>query len=284
MKKNKKNNHAIKNIKAKILLFILDFIFIIAQILNIFIKIEKIKVNRYNKTFYVTGNLKYFLHWKNKSWEMNTHKIFDKFLDQNHSYIDVGAFIGATVLYGAHIAKKVYALEPDPIAFKELEKNVSLNPLLKEKIMLYNKCLYIKTEKVNFGSMTRGGDSVSSLRYADSKTSWIVDGITFDDFIKENKINDCNFIKIDIEGAEALVLPSMKNFLMKNKITLYLSMHPKFFNDPIEDTKKIIGVLKIYKNIYLDNGKKIEINDLISKEKLSKNYTLIATEEEYNQS
>lgn len=271
-----------KDLKVKILLFFLNLIFIIMEILNIFIKIKKIKINRYGKTFYVTGNLKYFLHWKNKSWEINTHKIFDKILDNNHSYIDVGAFIGATVLYGAHLAKRVYALEPDPIAFKELQKNVSLNPLLKEKIILYNKCLYNKTEKVKFGSMTRGGDSVSSLIFADSKTSWVVEGVTIDDFIKENNINDCNFIKIDIEGAEALILPSMKKFLSKNKTELFLSMHPKFFNNPKENTMKIIDVLKIYKNIYLDNGKKIDINDLLSKEKLSKNYAIIATDKEFN--
>ena len=283
MEKNNEKKLKIKNrIFEKILTIILNSIFTVAKILNLFIKIKKIKVTRYGKSFYVTGNLKYFLHWKNKSWEYNTHRIFSKFLDKDHSYIDVGAFIGATVLYGVQFAKKVYAIEPDPIAFDELEKNVLLNPSLKEKIRLYKKCIYNKTQKVKFGSMTGGGDSISSLRHADSKISWEVDGITIEDFIKENKIDDCNFIKMDIEGGEALVLPSMKNYLMENKTALYLSMHPRFFSDSIEDTRKIIDVLKIYKNIYTDNGEKIKTNDLLLKERLNKNYAIIATDNEYN--
>ena len=117
-------------ILIKILLFFLTIPALIAKVLNHFIKLRPMKVERYGKSFFVSGNPKYFFFWKNKSWERNTHKIFDKFLDSNHSYIDIGAWIGPTVLYGAQIAKKVYAIEPDPIAFKELEKNGILSKLI----------------------------------------------------------------------------------------------------------------------------------------------------------
>jgi FkbM family methyltransferase len=213
-----------------------------------------------------------------KYYEPNTHKIFDKFLDPNYSYIDIGAFIGSTVLYGAHLAKKVYAIEPDPIAFKELQKNVSLNPLLQKKIEIHQKCLCTCSEKVKFGSMSKGGDSMSSLLFANSKTSWVVDGITFQEFINENNITDCNFIKMDIEGGELLVLPSMEKYLEKEKPILYLSMHPHFFKNPKNDTKKIIDVLKIYKNIYTDERKKIELNDLLTEKRLKKRYAILATD------
>lgn len=269
-------------ILIKIVLFFLTIPALIAKVLNHFIKQRPMKVERYGKSFFVSGNPEYFFFWKNKSWERNTHKIFDKFLDSNHSYIDIGAWIGPTVLYGAQMAKKVYAIEPDPIAFKELEKNVSLNPELKEKIKLHEKCINSRSGKVKFGTMSKGGDTLSSLLFADSKTSWIVDGITFDEFINGNKIKDCNFIKIDIEGGEAIVLPSMKNYLKRNKPVLYLSMHPPFFNNPEEGTRKIIDVLKIYKNSYTDEGEKIELNDLLSKKKLKKFYGIVATDKEWD--
>jgi FkbM family methyltransferase len=254
----------------------------IARKLTNIIKPKPIKVSRFGRTFFVSGNLEYLLFWIYKFWERETYKIFNKFLDSNYSYIDIGAWIGSTVLYGAYLSKKVYAIEPDPIAFMELKKNVSLNPMLKEKIELHQKCINYKSGNVKFGNIGGGGDSTSSLLFPDSKTGWTVDGITFDEFIRENEINDCNFIKMDIEGGEVIVLPSMKIFLEKNKPILYLSMHPNIFKNPEEDTKKVIDVLKIYKNIYSDKGKKIELYDLLLQKKLKNRYSIVATDEEWN--
>jgi FkbM family methyltransferase len=253
-----------------------------------FIKPRPIKIERYGKTFFVSGNLEYLLFWRLKSWERETYRIFNKFLDSNNSYIDIGAWIGPTVLYGSQIAKKVYAIEPDPIAYKELEKNISLNPELKEKIELHEKCINTLSGKVKFGSMLKGGDSMSSLLFTDSKTKWIVDGITFDEFIKINKVNDCNFIKMDIEGAEEVILPTMKNYLMKKKPTLYLSIHPRFFKNPEITTRKIFNDLLIYKNLYIHEGKKIGLEDMLSRSRLKSQYKLkasygvVATDQEWN--
>ena len=254
---------------------------IVRKLTNI-IKPRPIKISRFGKTFFVSGNLEYLLFWIYKFWEKETYRIFNKFLDSNYSYIDIGAWIGSTVLYGAYLSKKVYAIEPDPIAFMELKKNVSLNPMLKEKIELHQKCINNKSGYVKFGNIGGGGDSTSSLLFPDSKTGWTVEGISFDEFIKENEINDCNFIKMDIEGGEIIVLPSMKIFLEKNKPILYLSMHPNIFKSPKEFTKNVIDVLKIYKNIYSDKGKKIELNDLLIQKKLKNRYSIVATDEEWN--
>ena len=91
-----------------------------------------------------------------------------------------------------------------------------LENMLKEKIELHQKCINNKPGYVKFGNIGGGGDSTSSLLLPDSKTGWTVEGISFDEFIRENEINDCNFIKMDIEGGEVIVLPSMKIFLEKN--------------------------------------------------------------------
>ena len=279
VEKREYEDHNSKKIKLpkKIGYFLYNIYILIAKGFHLFIKPRPLKVKLYGKSFYVLGNMEYILFWS-LFRENNTYKIFNKFLDADHSYLDVGAFIGSTVLYGADIAKKVYAIEPDPIAFKVLEKNVSLNPKLKEKIELHKKCINFKSGKVRFGNWAKGGDSISSLNFADSKTSWIVEGINFNEFIRDNKINDCNFIKMDIEGGESIVLPSMKNYLKRNKPVLYLSMHPIFFGNPEEDTRRIIDVLKVYKNFFTNKGKKIELYDLLSKKRLRGRYAIIATD------
>jgi FkbM family methyltransferase len=278
LKNNNKMDHITPKIKFVILLIGTYILFI--RWFHRFIKPKPKKIKLHGKEFIISGNLEYILFWS-INYEKNTYKIFDKFLDKNHSYIDIGAFIGAFVLYGAYLSKEVYGFEPDPIAFNELKKNVSLNPSLKEKIRLYQQCINYETGKVKMGNIGRGGDSTSSLHYSDSKNSWIVDGITFEEFIKENNVTDCNFVKMDIEGGEIIILPTMKDFLKKEKPTLYLSMHPIFFKNPEDDTKKIMEILSIYKNIYTDDGKKIDLNYLLSNKKLKKRYAIIATDLEY---
>ncbi len=67
--------------------------------------------------------------WNNfYKWEPDTFDIFDRFLNKQYSYLDIGAWIRPTVLYGVNRAKHVYAIEPDPIAYRELLKNIQLNP------------------------------------------------------------------------------------------------------------------------------------------------------------
>jgi FkbM family methyltransferase len=247
-----------------------------------FLNPRPLKIDRYGKTYYLVRNLEHVYVW-HKNWERKTHKIFDRFLDPKYAYIDIGAFIGATVLYGAQTAKKVYAVEPDPLAFKELEKNVLLNPGLKEKIELHNKCINVFSGKVRFGNCSTGGDSMSSLQFSAARTSWIVDGITFEDFIKENNIVDVNFIKMDIEGGEALVLPTMKNYLKTHKPVLYLSVHQPFFKDPRKDTQDIIDVLEVYANVYSSDGKRIDLLDLMPKNRLGAFFEIVATDKTWEQ-
>jgi len=264
--------------KVKRILFFLNICSTVVRILNCFIKIKRIKIGRYGKSFFVSGNLEYLWFWVFGSWERNTYKAFDKYLDPNHSYIDIGAWIGPTVLYGAQIAKKVYAIEPDPIAFKELEKNVSLNPELKNNIELHEKCINSYSGQTKFGNMIAGGNSTSSLLFADSKVSWIVEAVTMDQFVEENNITDCDFIKMDIEGGETVVLPAMKQYLEKNKPVLFISLHPLFFQHPAEDMKKIIDVLMIYKNVYDAAGKKIVLDDFLLKSEFDISFSVIATD------
>ena len=92
---------------------------------------------------------------------------------------------------------------------------------------------------------------------------------------------DSKISQMDIEGGEIIVLPTMKKYLESEKPILYLSMHPHFFNDPKNDTEKIIEILSIYKNIYTDKGKKIELNDLLSKKRFKKRYAILAMDDKY---
>src|SRR5262245_62069367 len=56
-------------------------------------------------------------------WEPQTLRAIRRFLVPGTDCIDIGAWIGPTVLYEACIAGRVHAFEPDPVAYAELAAN-----------------------------------------------------------------------------------------------------------------------------------------------------------------
>ena len=243
------------------------------------------KISKNNTHFIVNDlNDNFWHNFEESGWENYTYIVFDVFLEKNCSYIDIGAWIGPTVLYGCQRAKCCYAIEPDPVAFKILQDNISLNQKLKDKIILFNGCLGETCGEVKLGissglSGCGFGDSVSSLLFSESEKSLKVASITIEKFIERYNIKDCNFIKMDIEGGEIILLPSMKDYLQKNKPTLYISLHPNWFRNIEKDSRMIIDILTTYNHLYFDNGKSIQKDDLYRKLLQKKNITLIATED-----
>lgn len=216
----------------------------------------------------------------NGGWEDMTYQILDRFLRPTQSYIDVGAWIGPTLLYGAHKAKHVFGIEPDPAAYVELVENIELNPLIAPKITLIHaaltddgktKRLYVKSEP---------GDSWSSVvPVLGRQRFYDVHGITMDDLISRYAVGDVNFLKVDIEGGEYALLPSMREYLRDVKPTVHLSLHPFIFYenaDPTtenkvnreadclstaaladEKTEKLLESIQSYKYIYSISGSNI---------------------------
>lgn len=240
----------------------------------------KIKSQINGKTFFVNSNNREF--WAQLQvglWEPYTFKIFDEFLDFNHSYIDIGAWIGPTVLYGCQKAKFCYAIEPDPIAFKNLKKNIQLNPNLLSRISLSNQCITDSCGKTYLTPIGNdGGDSMSSTIFKKSSKSWEVTSITLQQFMLENSINDCNFIKIDIEGGEFSVLPSMTEFLNKEKPTLHLSLHPPLMTNPKNEMEKIFQVIKRYDYVYSVQLKEIDKKSILDEENLNKFFEIVVSQ------
>jgi FkbM family methyltransferase len=200
------------------------------------------------------------------AWESATFEIFERFLDPNHSYIDIGTWIGPTLLFGCQFAKVAYGLEPDPFAYAELKQNLNLNQPMTDNVCMLNACIAPNTGEVAFGSRGQGGDSTSSLLFGKKKTHWTVKAYSFSDFIVQNNVSECNFIKMDIEGGEYSILPTMVEYLKTHRPTLHLSLHPCYLKirplgglgrliARIGGTLTIIRSTDFYKHMYDHRGR-----------------------------
>jgi len=183
---------------------------------------------------------------KNGDWENETFVVFDKFIDKQHSYLDIGSWIGPTLMYGAQKAKKAHGLEPDAVAFAELKANVALNSSKMSNVVLHEVCIAPRCGSIALGADGDLGSSKTTIVVDNKRARWIVTGMTLQVFMEKHSIEDCNFIKMDIEGGEYRVVPETSEYLRRKRPTLYLSLHPFCLGCP---SLKKVPLLGAFANI-----------------------------------
>ena len=64
---------------------------------------------------------------------------------------------------------------------------------------------------------------------------------------------DIDFIKIDIEGGEKIVIPAMEKSFRTLRPIIFLSLHPRVI--PRKDLLNVIAILQKYYRLYHIDGK-----------------------------
>lgn len=170
-------------------------------------------------------------HIASGKWEPGSFSIFKKFIKQTDVVIDVGSWAGPLTIYAAHLASFVHSIDPDPVIFQQLVHNVNLNPSIVKKVKCHNLAIWDDSSTQSLFSRNIFGDSASGLiqRTRDRNEIVAVQTISFKDFLQKENINKVDFVKMDIEGAEFFVLPSVKSDLAKlNYPTLLISFHTEY--------------------------------------------------------
>ena len=159
------------------------------------------------------------------SWEPRTLEVLDGFLGPNSVYGDIGAWIGPTVLQAAVRCRRVYCLEPDRIAYMYLLQNIRLNRL--ENVLPFNLGL-APDDGLRSMASPRGkrGDSMGSLLRPDGAGSQEVLCLRWRHWLALAGEPRFDFLKMDIEGGEFDLLPTMADYLREHRPILYLSLHP----------------------------------------------------------
>lgn len=187
------------------------------------------------------------------TWEPETFNIFDIFLNKEKDFLDIGAWVGPTSIYSSFLSKNVISVEPDPVAFNFLSKNILLNNI--DNIYLLNKACSIDKE-VFIDPKYCLGSSMTIVVENESATSIKVDGITLDDLLK---LGDFSLIKMDIEGYEEIIIPNFIDNILN--IPLFLSIHIPFYSNN-DNFNLLKSSLSKYNFIYNENLDLISINKI----------------------
>lgn len=120
--------------------------------------------------------------------------------------IDVGANCGVVTQHMRPHAKKIYAIEPSSEHFEALKKNKEFNNW--DNVELFNCAIADKDGEMQLNKLENNRTCHSLILDYGQKDTETVKTVAFDTFFKENNIQEVDFIKFDVEGAEDLILRS----------------------------------------------------------------------------
>jgi FkbM family methyltransferase len=142
--------------------------------------------------------------------------------------IDIGAHIGRYTITGSKqvgITGKVVAIEADPDNFELLKRNIALNNLA--NVLPLNYAVFSTRTRMKLYEQSASAkyNSVMLARAAKTKNYVEVNADTLDSILKLNEVNQVNWIKIDVEGAEFEVLKGSTKTLSRENISLLIEIH-----------------------------------------------------------
>lgn len=165
------------------------------------------------------------------NYEIYDCEAYTKYRDikEDDTVIDIGAHVGIFTLKAAAKAKRVIAIEPDPINYSLLVSNVKRNDL--ENVSTLNMAVsdFKGTAKLHIGSAsvfpTITPELISTEHHARRRYDKyiIVKVSTLDELLEKSDLTTVDFIKIDVEGAELQVLKGARKTIANNN-HIYLAI------------------------------------------------------------
>lgn len=119
--------------------------------------------------------------------------------------MDIGSNVGLVTQYMRDFSKRVYSIEPSSLHFEALKKNKEYNQW--DNVEVFNLALADKDGEMRLATLPNNL-TCNSIVNDYGQGGEIVKTMAFDTFLEENKIDEVDFVKFDVEGAEDLILRS----------------------------------------------------------------------------
>lgn len=154
-------------------------------------------------------------------------------IKNNDIIIDIGGHIGLFALYASQFCKKgqIYSFEPVIENYNLFLKNVESNNLTNIKV--FNTAVSKSDGKIN---LFLNEDQAAHSIFTKSESINEVNSITLQSIFEDNKIKNCNLLKIDCEGAEYEILENLPTeyFIKIQKIIIechFVKTRKELFNN-----------------------------------------------------
>lgn len=179
-------------------------------------------------------------------YEPSTTILIERLIRPGMVVVDVGANIGYFSLLAAHKVGsqgKVYAFEPHPDNYALLVKNIQANNYT--NIVALQKAVSNTSGTLRlFGSSTNHGrHSIASSNVLNLANEAEVEGITLDEYVQQVvKSQQIDLLKIDVEGAEQMVIEGGRKILEAAAPTVLMEFWPRGLRNLGGDPLKLLEI------------------------------------------
>jgi len=160
------------------------------------------------------------------TWEPDVVNVIRELVQPGWIVVDVGAHIGYYALILAQLVSPqglVYAFEPVASNFHTLEENIKLNQIL--NVEAINQAVFDRSGHLELSVLDGAGlPDHASIDGSRGVRSIIVESTSLDDYFAQRD-RPINFLKIDVEGAEASVLKGARKLIEADRPSMEIEIH-----------------------------------------------------------
>lgn len=160
------------------------------------------------------------------------------------------------MLFAAPLVTRAFAIEPDPLCRAALRQSVALNPPIAGRTFVSSLCISDGMGELTMRGSGSSGSFVAGLTNSSGQEAYAREwpGMAFTvycvplpAFLREHEIDaSATFFKVDTEGAEWRVLPS----LLGAVAALPEGARPTFFMSIHESTSRDVGALLAFLRLF----------------------------------
>jgi len=146
-----------------------------------------------------------------------------KLFGKDTVFIDVGAYMGLYTVWACRRAKRVISVEPNPATLAYLKVNIALNKCPNVTVVLKALSDRRGYAKLKIPEATEKGliSGQSSIVWSFEEAFEVeVETDTLDSVLEEVGVDSVDIVKIDVEGAEGLVVRGAEKALKEAKAVL----------------------------------------------------------------
>jgi FkbM family methyltransferase len=154
-------------------------------------------------------------------------EFIQRYLQPGMTVLDIGAhhgFYSVIASRAVHPGGAVHSFEPSPRERVQLQRNLRLNRC--ENLTLHSNALGAHTGRARLFLVQGNQDGCNSLRQPDGVPATVsveVEVMPLDDFLKEHGLQNVDFLKLDVEGAEFSVLQGASSLLNSSQRPVILA-------------------------------------------------------------
>jgi FkbM family methyltransferase len=181
-------------------------------------------------------------------------------LQPGMTFVDAGSNWGFFTLVAAHLVGpqgRVVAIEADPRVFRKLRSNVRRNEL--RQVQVFDCALADREDAMTLAGHNEADETCGVSRlvenHASGGTQFQVQTRRLDSLLDEAGLEKVDVLKLDVEGAEDMVLAGMQAGLARQRYRcILLELHPVQLGERKRTIDEVMGLLSAqgYKGCALD--------------------------------